>query len=62
MCYRLCSLDYLLSFIYSLSRINNRLQVSWAATLEIAVNSIKDAACYQITVMGPKYRQSETIQ
>jgi hypothetical protein len=48
--------------IYSLSRINNRLQVSWAATLEIAVNSIKDAACYQITVMGPKYRQSETIQ
>jgi len=38
-CYRLCSLDHLLSFIYNLSRINNRLQITWAATLEIAVNS-----------------------
>ena len=61
-CYRLCSLDHPLSFIYSLSRIKNRLQISWAATLEVAVNSIKDAACDLITLMGPKYRQSETIQ
>jgi hypothetical protein len=35
---------------------------SAAATLEVAVKSIKDAACDHITLMGPKYRQSETIQ
>lgn len=49
------------AYVY-LEFVQNQKQISCAATLEVAVNSIKDAACDHITLMDPKYRQSETIQ